>query len=84
MDSRSPQVDGVQSLIAGVGTAHFGPTSTYTVGSGAPQPIASGDPTQINLTTPEIPTINLAPTSAPAADGQSLDVCAYEEARAAP
>jgi Peptidase A4 family len=80
----APQIDGVQSLIAGVGTAHFGPTSTYTVGSGGPLSIASGDPTQINLTTPEIPTINLATTSALASDGQSFDVCAYAEACAAP
>jgi hypothetical protein len=80
----APQVDGVQSLIAGVGTAHFGPESTYTIGSGGPLTIASGDPTQINLTTPEVPTINLATTSALASDGQSFNVCAYAEQCAAP
>jgi hypothetical protein len=80
----APQVDGVQSLIAGVGTAHFGPESTYTVGSGSAQTIASGDPTQINLPTPEVSTINLATTSALAPDGQSFNVCAYAETCAAP
>jgi hypothetical protein len=80
----APQVDGLQSLIAGVGTAHFGPVSTFTVGSGLPMTLASGDPTQINLTTPEIPTINLATTSALAPDGQSFNVCAYAESCAAP
>jgi hypothetical protein len=80
----APQVDGVQSLIAGVGTAHFGPVSTYTVGSGIPSTIAAGDPTQINLTTPEVSTINLATTSPLASDGQSFNVCAYAEECAAP
>jgi hypothetical protein len=80
----APQVDGVQSPIAGVGTAHFGPTSTYTVGSGGAQTIRSSDPTLINLTTPEIPTINLATTSPLASDGQSFNVCAYAEQCAAP
>ena len=80
----APQVDGVQSLIAGVGTAHFGPVSTFTVGSGAPMTIASGDPTQINLSTPGISTINLATTSALAPDGQSFNVCVYAQSCAAP
>lgn len=80
----APQVDGVQSLIAGVGTAHFGPFSSFTVGSGSPQTIASGDPTQIDLTTPEVSTINLATPSALAADGQSFNVCAYAESCATP
>jgi hypothetical protein len=80
----APQVDGVQSLLAGVGTAHFGPVSTSTVGSGSPMTIASGDPTQINLTTPEIPTIDLDTTSALAPDGQSFNVCAYTQSCAAP
>ena len=80
----APQVDGVQSVIAGNGTAYFGPTSTYTVGSGAPEAIASGDATQIDLTTPEISTINLATPSAMAPDGQSFDVCVYAESCATP
>jgi hypothetical protein len=80
----APTVDGVQSLLAGVGTAEFGPVSTYTVGTGAPQTIAQGDPTQINLTTPEVPTIDLDTTSPLAADGQSFDVCAYAETCNAP
>jgi hypothetical protein len=80
----APQVDGLQTLIAGVGTAHFGPFSSYSVGSGSPQTIASGDPTLIDLTTPEIPTINLATPSPLAADGQSFNVCAYAQSCAAP
>jgi hypothetical protein len=50
----APQVDGLPTLVAGDSTSYFGPTSTYTVGSGSPQTIASGDPTQIDLTTPEV------------------------------
>jgi hypothetical protein len=73
----APQVDGLPTLVAGDGTSYFGPTSTYTVGSGAPQTIASGDPTQIDLTTPEVSTVSLATPSALASDGQSFDVCVY-------
>jgi hypothetical protein len=36
------------------------------------------------LTTPEVPTINLATTSPLASDGQSFNVCAYAEQCAAP
>jgi hypothetical protein len=80
----APQVDGLPTLVAGDGTSYFGPTSTYTLGSGAPQTIASGDPTQIDLTTPEVPTVNLATPSALAADGQSFDVCVYATSCATP
>jgi hypothetical protein len=73
----APQVDGLPTLVAGDGTSLFGPTSTYTLGSGAPQTIASGDPTLIDLTTPEVPTVNLATPSALASNGQSFDVCVY-------
>ena len=80
----APQIDGLPSLIAGDGTASFGPTSTYTVGSGVPKTIASGDPTQIDLTTPEVPTVNLATPSALASDGQSFNVCVYATSCATP
>jgi hypothetical protein len=80
----APEVDGLPTLVAGDGTSYFGPTSTYTVGSGAPQTIASGDPTQIDLTTPEVSTINLATPSALASDGQSFDVCVYATSCATP
>jgi len=80
----APQIDGLPSLIAGDGMASFGPTSTYTVDSGAPQTIASGDPTQIDLTTPEVPTVNLATPSALAPDDQSFNVCVYAESCATP
>jgi Peptidase A4 family len=80
----APQVDGLPTLVSGDGTSFFGPTSTYTVGSGAAQTIASGDPTQIDLTTPEVSTINLATPSALASDGQSFNVCVYAESCATP
>ena len=80
----APQVDGLPTLVAGDGTSFFRPTSTYTVGSGAAQTIASGDPTQIDLTTPEVSTINLATPSALASDGQSFDVCVYATSCATP
>ena len=44
---------------------------TFPVGKW-PQTVASGDPTQIDLTTPEVPTVNLATPSALAPDGQSF------------
>ena len=80
----APQVDGLPTLVAGDGTSFFGPTSTYTVGSGAAQTIASGDPTQIDLTTPEVSTVNLATPSALASDGQSFNVCVYATSCATP
>ncbi|HVT21209.1 MAG TPA: hypothetical protein VHE57_07470, partial [Mycobacteriales bacterium] len=69
-----------QTLLANTGTTHFGPTSTYTDGTGT-HTIAQGDPTQINLS-PGL--INEATTSALAADGQSFNVCAYAQTCAAP
>jgi hypothetical protein len=69
-----------QTLIAPVGTAHFGSTSTYTAG-GATHTIAQGDPTQIFLS-PGV--INLATPSALASDGQSFNDCAYAQTCAAP
>jgi hypothetical protein len=80
----APQVDGLPTLVAGDSTSYFGPTSTYTVGSDAPQTIASGDPTQIDLSTPEVSTINLATPSSLASDGQSFNVCVYATSCATP
>jgi len=80
----APQVDGLPTLVAGDGTSYFGPTSTYTLGSGAAQTVASGNPTQIDLTTPEVPTVNLATPSALASDGQSFNVCVYATSCATP
>jgi opacity protein-like surface antigen len=69
-----------QTILAPVGTVHFGPTSTYTAG-GVTHTIAEGDPTQINLS-PGV--VNEATPSALAADGQSFNDCAYAQTCAAP
>jgi hypothetical protein len=69
-----------QTILAPVGTAHFGPTSTYTAG-GVTHTIAQGDPTQINLS-PGV--VNEATPSALAADGQSFNDCAYQQSCPAP
>ncbi len=64
-----------QTLLAPVGTVHFGPTSTYTVG-GVRYTVAQGNPTQIDLS-PGV--LNEATPSALAADGQSFNDCAYAQ-----
>jgi hypothetical protein len=69
-----------QTILAPVGTTHFGPTSTYTAG-GSTHTIAEGDPTQINLS-PGV--VNEATPSPLAADGQSFNDCAYAQTCAAP
>jgi hypothetical protein len=69
-----------QTLLAPVGTVHFGPTSTYTA-AGATHTIAQGDPTQIFLS-PGV--VNEATPSALASDGQSFNDCAYAQSCAAP
>jgi peptidase A4-like protein len=69
-----------QTLLAPVGTVHFGPTSTYTTG-GMTHTIAQGDPTQIFLS-PGV--VNEATPSALASDGQSFNDCAYAQSCPAP
>ena len=69
-----------QTILAPVGTVHFGPTSTYTAG-GVTHTIAEGDPTQIFLS-PGV--VNEATPSALASDGQSFNDCAYAQTCAAP
>jgi hypothetical protein len=76
----APSVSGLQTLAAPVGTTHFGPTSTYTVG-GVTHTVAQGNPTQIVLS-PGL--INEATPSALGADGQSFNVCTYVQTCAAP
>jgi hypothetical protein len=71
---------GAQTLLANVGTASFGPTSTYTQG-GTTYTIAQGDPTQIDLSPGAV---NEATPSALASDGQSFNDCAYAQSCAAP
>jgi hypothetical protein len=69
-----------QTVLAPVGTVHFGPTSTYTAG-GTTHTIAEGDPTEIFLSPGAV---NEATPSALAADGQSFNDCAYAQSCSAP
>lgn len=64
-----------QTLLANVGTVHFGPTSTYTQG-GSSHTIAEGNPTQIDL---GLGIVNEATPSALASDGESFNDCAYAQ-----
>jgi Peptidase A4 family len=69
-----------QTLLAPVGTVHFGRTSTYSAG-GVAHTIAQGNPTRINLS-PGL--INEATPSALASNGQSFNDCAYAQSCSAP
>jgi hypothetical protein len=71
----APTLVVAQTLLATVGTVHFGPTSTYTDGSGT-HTIAAGNPTQIVLS-PGV--VNEATPSALAPDGESFNDCAYAQ-----
>ncbi len=71
----APSLVVAQTLLANVGTVHFGPTSTYTDGSGT-HTIAAGSPTQI-LLSPGV--VNEATPSALAPDGESFNDCAYAQ-----
>lgn len=70
----------VQTIPANTGVNHFGPTSTFTDGSGT-HTIAQGNPVSIAMG-PGL--INEATPSALASDGQSFNVCAYAQTCAAP
>jgi peptidase A4-like protein len=70
--------------LAGVGTVHFGPYSSYSVNNGAPQTIADGDPTVFTMTLGLLGLITEASPSALGHDGQSFNVCAYRSSCAAP
>jgi len=67
---------GVQTIPANTGTNKFGPTSTYTDGSGT-HTIAQGNPVTIDMG-PGIG-VNEATPSGLGADGQSFNVCAYQQ-----
>jgi hypothetical protein len=71
---------GVQTIPANTGVNHFGPTSTFTDGSGT-HTIAQGNPVSIAMGTG---IVNEATPSALNADGQSFNVCAYAQTCAAP
>lgn len=75
----------VQSpTISGDGVATFGPTSTYSLNGGAPQSIASGDPTQIDLSPAGVGLFNEATPSALDKTGQSFNDCTYAQSCQAP
>jgi hypothetical protein len=71
----APTLIALQTLMAPVGTVHFGPNSTFTAGAG-PQSVGSGNPTQVILS-PGL--INEATPGPIAGDGQSFNVCAYAQ-----
>ncbi len=71
---------GAQTLLANVGTAHFGPTSSFATGKST-HTIAEGHPTKIVLS-PGV--INEATPSALASGGQSFNDCAYAQKCKAP
>jgi hypothetical protein len=77
----APSLGGAQTIPANVGNVAFGPTSTYTDGSGT-HTIAAGNPTLIDESATGI--VNLATTSPLAGDGESFNVCVYAESCAAP
>jgi Peptidase A4 family len=70
-----------QTLLAPVGTVHFGPTSTYGMG-GKTHTIASGNPTKVVLSLEGL--VNEATPSALAANGQLFNDCAYAQTCKAP
>jgi hypothetical protein len=65
-----------QTLLAGVGTQHFGPTSTFTR-AGKTRTIARGKPTKIVLSPSPVGGLNEATPSGLAGNGQSFNDCAY-------
>ncbi len=77
----APMVAMSQSMLAHVGTAHFGPTSRYTA-SGSTRTIAGGQPVRIVLRSTT--GTREATPSGLAGDGQSFDDCSYRTACARP
>lgn len=67
---------GVQTIPANTGTNHFGPTSTFTDATGT-HTIAQGNPVTIDMGLGI--GVNEATPSALNADGQSFNVCAYQQ-----
>lgn len=72
---------GAQTLLANVGTVHFGSADTYNVNGGSAEPIGYGNPTTIDLS-PGL--VNEATPSALASDQASFNDCAYAQSCAAP
>ena len=67
---------GVQTIPANTGTNYFGPTSTFTDSAGT-HTIAQGNPVAIDMGLGI--GVNEATPSGLAADGQSFNVCAYQQ-----
>jgi hypothetical protein len=76
----APTVE-VQTIPANTGTNYFGPVNTYTDGSGT-HPISAGNPITIDMGPGLL--INEATPSALASNGESFNVCAYQQTCAAP
>jgi hypothetical protein len=79
-----PTIPALLPPLSGVGVAHFGPLSTYTIGTGKPQTIASDLNTALSLSPLGLGLIRLATPSALAPDGQGFNVCAYAQSCVAP
>jgi hypothetical protein len=67
---------GVQTIPANTGTNYFGPTSTFT-DAGGTHTIAQGNPVTIDMGAGIL--VNEATPSALASNGQSFNVCAYQQ-----
>ncbi len=67
---------GAQTIPANTGTNYFGPTSTFTDAAGS-HTIAQGNPVKINMG-PGIG-LNEATTSGLASNGESFNVCVYQQ-----
>jgi hypothetical protein len=77
----APTIATSQSMLAHVGTAHFGPSSKYTL-RGTPRTIGAGNPVRILLKS-ETGTREATP-SVLVSDGQAFNVCSYQTACSPP
>jgi hypothetical protein len=84
----APTLEVAPVIVAGVGTAQFlGKTgtllgNTYSVDGGAAQSVASGNPTQMDMSIEGL--LTEATPSAIASDGETFDVCTYASSCATP
>lgn len=77
----APTLVAAQTITAPVGTAFFGPTSTFSVNGGASQTIAAGNPTSIDMG------LGIGPNEATPSgltNGQEFNVCTYASSCPAP
>jgi hypothetical protein len=80
----SPTLEVSPITLAGVGTVHFGPYSSFSIGHGSPQTIAQGSPINLGMTLLGLGILQEATTSGLASDGQGFNVCAYASSCGAP